>query len=296
MSGWGSRLFGGSGRWSPFGRSSSSDQVTEADYSYITNADIARGNQTGTANRPPRDFDIVTFRHNKTSYPVQFPGYSIDNGTLTVGAARQKAASELAIKDAGRLRMFYKGKILKDDNKAFRDEGFRSGTDPDILVVVGDAPLQKPSAALENDEDESEDEFADATETDGTPRGGKKKKRNRRGKKKTKKASEPTSGTSTPVSAPPTPLTPLMKLEELASKFHVMFVPECVKFQASPPEDPAKREFEHKRLTETLLQQILMKLDGVEVEGDQEARARRKELVREVQGMLNTLDAVVEAK
>jgi len=293
MSGWGSRLFGGSGKWSPFGRGSQSDQVTEADYSYITSDDLARSGQTGTANRPPRDLDIVVFRHNKTSYPVQFPGYSIDNGTLTIGAARQKAASEIGIKDAGRLRMFYKGKILKDDNKAFRDEGFRSGSDPDILVVVGDAPLQKPSQ--DNDEDESDDEFADAAEEDGTP-GGKKKKRNRRGKKKAKKTtSEPASGTSTPLSQPQTPLTPMTKLEALASKFHTTLVPECIKFQASPPEDPAKRDWEHKRLTETILQQILMKLDGVEVEGDQEARARRKELVREVQGMLNTMDAVVSA-
>jgi len=192
--------------------------------------------------------------------------------------------------------MFYKGKILKDDNKAFRDEGFRSGTDPDILVVVGDAPLKKPSQ--NNDEDDSDDEFADVGGEEDETTGCKKKKRNRRGKKKGKKTtttSEPASGTSTPLSQPQTPLTPMAKLEALASKFHTTLVPECIKFQLSPPAEPAKRDWEHKRLTETILQQILMKLDGVEVEGDQEARARRKELVREVQGMLNALDAVVSA-
>lgn len=295
---WGSRLFG-SGRWSPFGRGSQADEVTEADYSYITPEDLARSGQTGTANRPVRDADIVVFRYNKTSYPVHFPGYSIDNGTLTIGAVRQKAASELAIPNAGRIRMFYKGKILKDDNKAFRDEGFRSGTDPDILVVVGDAaPAQQPVQAEADEEDESEDEFAAANDGEAATTGT-KKKRNRNRKKKGKKSSAGTSGTSTPLTpqppaAPAAPLTPLAKLDAIGSTFHTTLVPQCVKFQAGPPEDPAKREFEHKRLTETILQQVLLKLDGVEVEGDPEARARRKELVREVQGMLNSLDAVVK--
>ena len=292
---WGSRLFG-SGRWSPFNRSQSDQVVTEDDYSYITAADIARNEQTGTANRAPRDADIIVFRHNKTSYPVHFPGYSIDNGTLTVGAARQKAASEIGLEDARRVRMFYKGKTLKDDDKALKDEGFRSGKDADILVVLSDIPLQPPPQ-LDGDEDESDDEFAEADNSPSVP--GKKKKRNKKGKKKSKRSND-ASGTSTPLTPqsqpqiPATPQTPLAKLDALGSLFHTTFVPQCVQYQLSPPEDPAKRAFDHKRLTESILQQVLLKLDGVEVEGDPEARARRKELVKEVQGMLNSLDAVAQ--
>jgi hypothetical protein len=87
----------------------------------------------------------------------------------------------------------------------------------------------------------------------------------------------------------------MAKLEALASRFHTEFVPMAVQYINNPPEEKAKREFEYKKLSETILTQIIFKLDGVETEGDQDARMKRKAIVKEVQGMLTKLDEVGKA-
>jgi hypothetical protein len=294
------------GRFSPFGRTNQTTdgQVTDQDFSYITSEDIKR-------TRPARETDAVVLKHKRVNYPVHFPSYSIDDGELKIGKIRQEAAHRLSLaaSEAGRVKLFYKGKNLKDDSRTARDEGMRSDVQAEILVSLGE------HIAVPDDDEEDEEEEMDNK--------GDKKKKNRKRKKKSGRASN--SGTATPdasrthaaststglnpdatfapsrappprsMNTTPKPVqTPMEKIEALASHFHTTLVPPCITYISNPPTEPAKLEFEHKRLSETILAQILLKLDAVETEGNDEARQSRKALVKEVQGMLNKLDEVVQ--
>ncbi|KAL8801000.1 MAG: hypothetical protein Q9200_007074 [Gallowayella weberi] len=104
--------------------------------------------------------------------------------------------------------------------------------------------------------------------------------------------SRPTPSPAPPSQKPAAKLTNRETLEALASRFHTEFVPPCIAFTSHPPSDPKTRDFEYKKLSETILAQIILKLDAVETEGDDGLRAKRKQLVKETQNMLTLLDTV----
>jgi hypothetical protein len=319
------------GRFSPFGRPGNSPNagvVNDSDFSYITNEDLRRN---GTApevvewddKNPDRETDCVVFKEKRTNYPTHFPVHSIRDGELRISTLRQAAAKKLGVDDARRIRMFYKGRNLKHDERSAREEGLR-GDNSEILVTVGEAPAgglapgaaedSAPRAWSDNEDDD------DDNDSEGDSGANTKKKSRKRGGRRSKKKGGAASGTSTPgyttkgagseflpipshmnaaprpSSAPPqaprpaAPVTPQGKLDAIASKFHTEFVPMCVQFMSNPPAEKSKRDFEYKKLSETILTQIIFKLDGVETDGDQDARATRKALVKEVQGMLSKLD------
>lgn len=345
---WFSRSGGGgggswAGRFSPFGRpgnSPNSGVVNDSDFSYITNEDLRKNGAAAPEivdwddRNPERETDVLVFKEKRTNYPTHFPAHSIRDGDLKISTVRQAAAKKLGIDDHRRIRMFYKGRNLKHDERSAREEGLRGdGSGSEILVTVGEAPVggYAPGAehlsrgAYSEGEDDDDDDDDDDVDS-GANTGGKKKPRKRGGRKSKKKGvSANASGTSTPgyigqgagseylpipshinaqprpTSAPPAskaphaPQTAAEKLEAIASKFHTEFLPPAIQYMNNPPAEKAKREFEYKKLSESILTQIIFKLDGVETEGDQDARMKRKALVKEVQGMLNELDKVGKA-
>ncbi|KAF1843020.1 uncharacterized protein K460DRAFT_290107 [Cucurbitaria berberidis CBS 394.84] len=340
---------GGSGGWggrfSPFGRQDSSQNagvVNDSDFSYITNEDLRRNGAAQAPEivdwddkNPERETDVLIFKEKRTHYPTHFPAHSIRDGDLRIGTVRQAAAKKLGIDNPGRIRMFYKGRNLKHDERTAREEGLRGdGSGSEILVTVGDAAAgglapgseaapQRPWSDGEEDDDDDDDDV-----DSGANNTGKKKSRKRGGRKSKKKVSSSAnasgnstpgyvgaganaeylpipshvSATARPTSAPPqstpraaTPVTAMGKLDAIASKFHTEFVPMAIQYMNNPPDEKAKRVFEYKKLSETILTQIIFKLDGVETEGDQEARLKRKALVKEVQNLLTKLDEVGKA-
>lgn len=102
--------------------------------------------------------------------------------------------------------------------------------------------------------------------------------------------------------SPPAPPTssgatsgPMKVLDDLAVEYQIKWLPLCSDYIASPPSDPKKREEDHRRLSESIMMHIMLKLDGVEAEGMPEVRARRKELVKQVQKTLKDLDVAKES-
>ena len=86
--------------------------------------------------------------------------------------------------------------------------------------------------------------------------------------------------------------TPIEEIDFLTNKFRTELVPQGLEFISNKwaPIDAVKREFDYKRISETILTQILLKSDAVDTEDDPEPRMRRKELIREVQSFLADID------
>ena len=325
---WTSRFGQGLGRFSPFTRSPTNANggvVTEDDFSYITADDLRKH---GT-NIPPagslrqqdvyndrdaamRETDAVVLRNKKKDSTVHFPAGSISKGQLSVGALRDAAARAFGTSDPRRIKMLYKGKNLKDDKRSCASEGLRHQSE--LLCTVADVG----SADASDDDEDDEDDGMDGSREDIRGEGEGRRRRNR-GKKtkrwnKREAQTQDSSGTSTPVTSdyignlhapapasqhqsrapsPKPPQTPIEKIRALRAKLQE-YMPQVDDFLRHPPSDSAKREFDYKRLSETILAQVLLKLDGVETEGDDTARAKRKELVKETQSVLNELDAMMK--
>jgi hypothetical protein len=150
---WFSRSTGGNwgGRFSPFGRPGNSPNagvVNDSDFSYITNEDLRRNGQAQAPEivdwddkNPERETDVLIFKNGRTNYPTHFPAHSIRDGDLKIGTVRQAAAKKLGVDDHRRIRMFYKGRNLKHDERTGREEGLRGdGSGSEILVTVGETP------------------------------------------------------------------------------------------------------------------------------------------------------------
>ncbi|KAJ5948709.1 hypothetical protein N7454_002016 [Penicillium verhagenii] len=269
-------------------------QVNDEDYSYIT-PDYIEPSTNQTRYDPNVDNsepDIICLRHRGTIYPLHFRAYAIDDGVLTVGALREEAARQTGANNPHQVRLLYKGNLLKDDSRSCKTEGLKQHSE--VLCVVSEVGANTPSEVSDSSRLDGEDEDA------GSPTEKSKKKRSK--KKSKKKAPLPETArpetTPTPSSNPALPpnlkLIPgaLEKLAALTGYLQQVLIPACEEFFADMPTDPKKRDFEYKKLSETILAQIMLKADGIEPDGNVEVRNARKALIKEAQSYLNRLDEV----
>ncbi|KAF7714256.1 Uncharacterized protein PECH_008928 [Penicillium ucsense] len=293
-------------------------QVRDDDYSYITPGDIvdppaqpARyGNRydAGSAENEP---DIICLKHRGTIYPLHFRPYAIDDGLLTVGDLRHTAAAKMGASHPNQIRLLYKGNLLKDDHRSCKAEGLKQHSQ--VLCVVSEAGSMTPSDVSDPDNASAQEVTIDTDEVPGPVNSSGRKKSNKKKKKKAGKRSEEASASDflspSPSSVPPRPTsagagtpapspnikilkTPLEQVNALTAYLQQVLVPLCEEYLANPPTDTKKREFEYRKLSETILAQVMLKADGIEPDGNEVVRNARKALIKEAQSCLNRLDEV----
>ncbi|KAI1329087.1 BAG domain-containing protein [Xylariaceae sp. FL0255] len=302
---------------SPFASQANSQDVphvTDEDFSYITSEDLLEhplpptSRTYDTQGRRHLDSnendDLIRIKSRGVTYPVHFPAFSIDDGRLTVQDVRERAGlvMDLSERRASRIKLLYKGRHLKTPGIPIRDYGVKSNSE--VMAVV-------PEGRVENEDYDSSESMEDVIVEEARDDRPAKKKRNKNGKvKKPKRVTKDTldvpnndenSKLTTPdpsrhpsrVPSPVVPSGPVEKLATIRSHFDTELLPLCKEFIRRPPKDAKKLEDEHRRLSETTMQHVLLKLDEVDTGGDPEIRARRKDLVNYVQDVLKEIDELL---
>lgn len=292
---------------SPYSAMPGIPRIDDTDFSYITSQDLddpslavpvddLHHSRAYSPASPNPDDDVLIIKNRGIIYPAHFPAYSIGDGKLIVDDVIDRVGLLMDLPDRTRRRvkLLYKGKQLKDPRAPVREYGCKNKSE--LLAVVPEG--EEGGSSL------SEEEMVVVGDKDSKS---KRKRKKRASKKKTDLESpgEGSSATSPRDSnsnfeAPNSPSSiassgAMRTLDELSNEFRTKWQPLCYEFMASLPPDQKKRTDEHRRLSESIMMHILLKLDGVETDGVPEIRARRKDLVRRVQDILKELDTATAA-
>ncbi|GAB1314758.1 BAG domain-containing protein [Madurella fahalii] len=323
------------GGLSPFSSTLGQDgvpNVTDEDFSYITSADledhgvdIPRRHIPHTrivdhyshsapslaySRHVPED-DVLLIKYQGITYPEHFPAYSIGDGQLLVRDLREriKMIMDLEDGDAKRIKLYYKGRRLKNPDKPVREYGVKNNSE--VMMTLGESSHGSGSEASEEVVVIDGRRLARRGAQGESPRIGRSGRwgepsprdsslqigldipadsSSRRGKSRVRTQSPSGSNVSTASAPAGIPGGPIEKLNDIAAHFNTKLLPLCLQFVARPPSDHKKRDEEHRKLSETVMQQVLLKLDAIETSGEEGARALRKELVKQVQAVLKEID------
>lgn len=365
-----------SGRYSPFGfyNPRGPPPVTEDDFSYLSGEEDRHRHHNDSHHSShhqseygfPRyssrteasdlDPDVLILKYKGTEYRLRFPPFSIAEN-LKVGDLRRKAAKETNCDDPRRVKLLYKGRTLRDDDRYCHEERLKQNSEV-MCVISSDASIRKLDDGDDSSSSASSTAIANGVELTSSrdngsderePRSSGKRKNHRGGAKRRNRdnsnkdppppsrseepyrdtgssylhpTSSSTSGAGTsdhhqqqqyhrapspmrggtgsprPASAsgptpPPVPpkvsTGPLGIIETVSYTLRAEFIPKVQALLANPPAETKTRQFESKKLSESILTQVLFKLDGVQTE-DEGIKAKRKECVKEANMWLAELD------
>jgi hypothetical protein len=148
-------------RASPYGKPSSSQpQVSDSDFSYLTTNDIEEPEHAYDPVYIPRQSprinesddlapDIITLKHRGVTYPLHFPAYTIGDGVVTIGDIRLKTGRATGADDLRRVKLLYKGRLLKDDSKPAKDVGIKQ--ESELMCVVSECAGGSSSESEDSD-------------------------------------------------------------------------------------------------------------------------------------------------
>lgn len=284
----------------------------------------------GSYFRPPNDDlndipqeDVLLLRHGNEVREEFFPAYSIGDGKLYPEDVRDRVQLLYDLSDAQtrHVKLYYKGRLLKNDTQPVSHDGVKNNSE--LLVVLpgeeAEPKHHRPHHTKKGSKSDSGGGGGGGGRPDRSPKqpvfssstGNLEVPGRGRADHKTGSSSRAHSANSgisgmSGVSgasgaslvsnlstiAPPQNVqgSAMDKLNNIAHHFETKLLPLCDAFIEHTPTDKKKRDDDHRKISETIMQHVLLKLDEVDTGGDDANRARRKSLVNRVQDVLKEMD------
>ena len=301
-------------RQKPSASSTSAPTITDDDFSYITDADLDQAHSFSTrANQT----DVLCLWYQGNSHDLRFPPNTIKKPSCTIGNVR--AVIDSLYLDANDIKLIYMGQELTDDSKSCRDYNITNQSE--ILGIDGDEYLERPyylhdfiTAARRILSGGNGKEMQQSPSQKGSKPWepittgdhwtchecglGEISKFSDRcldcGHLMCRSCAWDSGRAFSEIgfmwSQIPASSTSMEQLVAISRQLHSRIIPLCIKFIGQPPREEQHRLSYGKELVELVISKILLKLDAVEVVGDDEARSRRS-LVKVASRVVSDLNA-----
>ncbi|KAL5598786.1 hypothetical protein BROUX41_003881 [Berkeleyomyces rouxiae] len=246
--------------------------VSSRDYSYITPQDVDKDDlfdrSSDSLESPEPDDDVIFLVFGDKKQRTCFPPYSIADGKVCVHDLRTRAGILFNIngKPLQSAHLKYKGRILGGEDEIVRQFSVKNKSEISITLTEGDESRHKKSKSKKKTRSGNDSDVADHPIPSSSSRA------------ETSKAQ------------PTKPLSPIDQINSIEEWFDTELLDMCQVFMKTPPADSKKREQEWRRLTETTMQHVTLKLDGIDHNGNDAARSRRKEVHQRIEGYMRMLD------